>query len=189
MNKKSKNLNENNGLDIIQPRDKETIKYLSNVIDSNTGDVSKPFTIGEKKYQMVRGMTPSKNIVLGVYCFDDFDENNGNLIHPMDYFEENIAKPMKERMDILDEVDGADDEQKMLPDVERALDQTYNRVPTLSKIDSDKEKFQYFYELLKKSNMAPSFLKKLALKMTQMSSGKSLSMTENTKKFKKNLNK
>jgi hypothetical protein len=82
----------------ITPQDKATIKYLSNVKDSNTNEVSKPFTIGEKKYQMVRGMTPEKNIVVGVYCFDDVDDNGENIIHPMDYFEENIANPMKETM-------------------------------------------------------------------------------------------
>jgi len=82
----------------ITPQDKATIKYLSNVKDSNTNEISKPFTIGEKKYQMVRGMTPEKNIVVGVYCFDDVDDNGENIIHPMDYFEENIANPMKETM-------------------------------------------------------------------------------------------
>ena len=51
----------------IEPQDQSTIKYLSNVKDSNTGEISKPFTIGTKKYQMVRGLTPSKEVVMGVY--------------------------------------------------------------------------------------------------------------------------
>ena len=86
---------------IIQPQDKATIKYLSNVKDEKTGEVSKPFTIGTKNYQMVRGITPEKSIVVGVYCYDDMDENGENIIHPMEYFKENIANPMKENMGMV----------------------------------------------------------------------------------------
>jgi hypothetical protein len=82
--------------EVIEPKDQETIKYLSNVIDKNTGEISKPFTISDKKYQMVRGQKPSGEVVMGVYCFDDMGENGENVIHPIEYFEENIAKPMKE---------------------------------------------------------------------------------------------
>jgi hypothetical protein len=84
--------------EVIEPKDPATIKYLSNVVDQNTGDISKPFTIADKKYQMVRGQIPSGEVVMGVYCFDDMDDNGVNVIHPMEYFEENIAKPMKEAM-------------------------------------------------------------------------------------------
>lgn len=77
----------------IEPKDKETIKYLSNVKDSKTGEMSKPFTIGAKKYQMVRGITPSKEIVMAVYCHDDLNKNGENIIHPVKHFEENIVKP------------------------------------------------------------------------------------------------
>lgn len=84
---------------VIQPQDQATLKYLSNVIDNNTGEVSQPFTIGDKKYQMVRGITPDKNIMLGVYCFDDVDDNGENIIHPSDYFEKTIALPMKEMLE------------------------------------------------------------------------------------------
>jgi hypothetical protein len=84
--------------EVIEPKDPATIKYLSNVVDSNTGEVSKPFTISDKKYQMVRGKIPSGEVVMGVYCFDDMDDNGVNMIHPIEYFEENIAKPMKEAM-------------------------------------------------------------------------------------------
>jgi hypothetical protein len=84
--------------EVIEPKDPATIKYLSNVVDSNTGEVSKPFTISDKKYQMVRGKIPSGEVVMGVYCFDDMDSSGKNIIHPMEYFEENIAKPMKEAM-------------------------------------------------------------------------------------------
>ncbi len=79
----------------IEPQDPTTIKYLSNAKDAE-GNVSKPFTIGGKNYQMVRGITPSKEIVMGVYCLDELNESGENIIHPVDYFEKNIAKPMKE---------------------------------------------------------------------------------------------
>ena len=78
---------------IIEPQDKSTIKYLSNVKDSKTGEISKPFTIGDKSYQMVRGITPSKEIVMAVYCHDELNEAGENIIHPVDHFEENIVKP------------------------------------------------------------------------------------------------
>jgi hypothetical protein len=82
---------------VIEPKDQATIKYLSNVKDQNTGEISKPFTIDGKNYQMVRGLTPEKNVVMAVYCLDDVDDNGENIIHPMDYFEENIVKPVMER--------------------------------------------------------------------------------------------
>jgi len=82
----------------IRPRDKETIKYLSNVIDNKTGKISEPFTIDDKKYQMVRGIKPDKSVIMGVYCFDDFYDNGDNMIHEIEYFEENIAKSLKEKI-------------------------------------------------------------------------------------------
>ena len=84
---------------VIEPQDKATIKYLSNVKDAKTGEVSKPFTIGDKRYQMVRGEHPTDGVVTGVYCFDDLNEAGENIIHPVDYFEENIALPYKKRME------------------------------------------------------------------------------------------
>lgn len=86
---------------VIQPQDKATIKYLSNVKDAKTGQVSAPFTIGDKRYQMVRGEHPTDGIVMAVYCHDDMDEAGQNIIYPMDYFEENIANPMKEQMGMV----------------------------------------------------------------------------------------
>ena len=80
---------------VIEPQDKATIKYLSNVKDTDTGEISKPFTIDGKNYQMVRGVTPSKEIVMGVFCHDDMDEEGNNLIHPVDYFEKNIANQIQ----------------------------------------------------------------------------------------------
>ena len=85
----------------IEPQDKATIKYLSNVKDSKTGKVSQPFTIADKKYQMIRGIDPQKQIILAVYCHDDVDTNGENVIHSMEYFEENIANPMKEQMGMV----------------------------------------------------------------------------------------
>jgi len=84
---------------VIKPQDQATLKYLSNVVDNKTGEISQPFTIGDKKYQMVRGITPDKNVMLGVYCFDDVDDNGENIIHPSDYFEKTIALPMKEMLE------------------------------------------------------------------------------------------
>jgi CRISPR/Cas system CMR-associated protein Cmr5 small subunit len=94
-------MEENAPESVIEPKDKETIKYLSNVKDSKTGEISKPFSVGEKKYQMVRGTHPKQGTVLAVYCHDDIDENGDNVIHPMEYFEENIANPMKEQMGMV----------------------------------------------------------------------------------------
>lgn len=82
---------------VIQPQDKATIKYLSNVKDVESGQIAQPFNLGDKKYQMVRGITPDKNIVLGVYCFGELNEDGSNMIYNVDEFENKIAKPMLER--------------------------------------------------------------------------------------------
>lgn len=82
--------------EVIEPQDINTIKYLSNIKDKQTGEISKPFTIADKRYQMVRGENGKKEVVIGVYCFDDLNESGENIIHPLDYFEEKIARPMKE---------------------------------------------------------------------------------------------
>lgn len=84
---------------VIEPQDKATIKYLSNVKDANTGEISKPFTIGDKRYQMVRGQHPTDGVVMGVYCFDDVNEAGENIIHPIDVFEKQIALPFKQKME------------------------------------------------------------------------------------------
>lgn len=82
----------------IEPQDKATIKYLSNVKDSKTGEISKPFKIADKSYQMVRGITPEKQVVMAVYCHNDLDEAGQNIIHPIEHFEENIVKPFHESL-------------------------------------------------------------------------------------------
>ncbi len=83
----------------IEPTDKETIKYLSNVIDEGTNEVSQPFTIDGKKYQVVRGKSSKGGEVQGVYCFNDSDENGNPIIHSIEYFDKNIATPAKERIE------------------------------------------------------------------------------------------
>jgi hypothetical protein len=81
---------------VIQPQDKATIKYLSNVKDAESGQIAQPFNIGDKKYQMVRGVTPEKKIVLGVYSFDELNEDGSNMIYHVDEFENKVARPMLE---------------------------------------------------------------------------------------------
>ena len=68
------------------------LEYLSEIKDFETGEVSKPFTIADKKYQMVRAMTPDRQKVMGVYCIDEVDDEGNNIIHDVKHFEENIAK-------------------------------------------------------------------------------------------------
>jgi hypothetical protein len=82
---------------VIEPQDQATIKYLSNVKDANTGKVSQPFDIEGKKYQMVRGIDPSKQIVMAVFCHDDMNDAGENMIHSIEEFESRIAKPMLEK--------------------------------------------------------------------------------------------
>ena len=81
---------------VIEPKDRATIQYLSNVKHPETGEIAQPFNISDKKYQMVRGITPDKNIVLGVYCFDELNEDGSNVIYHVDEFENKVAKPMLE---------------------------------------------------------------------------------------------
>jgi DNA-binding protein len=77
---------------VIKPQDKATIEYLSNVEDED-GNISGPFNVSGKNYQIIRGITPSKEVVLAVYCHDDVDDEGNNQIHDMDYFEENFVNP------------------------------------------------------------------------------------------------
>ena len=85
---------------IIEPQDQATIKYLSNVKDANTGKVSQPFTIADKNYQMVRGVYPDGNVDMAVYCLDDMDDLGNNIIHSIDEFEQKVALPMKEKLEL-----------------------------------------------------------------------------------------
>jgi hypothetical protein len=71
----------------------DKLEYLSEVKDSETNSVSQPFTIGDKKYQMVRALNSKKEKVMGVYCLDEADSEGNNIIYSVDDFEKNIAKP------------------------------------------------------------------------------------------------
>ena len=88
---------------VIEPKDRPTIKYLSNIKDPESKQISQPFHIGGKKYQMVRGVIPDKSIVLGVYCFNDMLEEGGNMIYHVDEFESKIARPMLETQKLTTE--------------------------------------------------------------------------------------
>jgi hypothetical protein len=70
------------------------IAYLSNIKDEK-GNISKPFKANGFNYQMVRGITPEKEIVQAVYCLDEVDGAGDNLIHSVDHFEKNILKQQK----------------------------------------------------------------------------------------------
>lgn len=72
-------------------RGSKTLEYVSEVIDETTGQISKPFTIAGKNYQMVRAMGPDKAIVMGVYAFDEMDESGNCKIYEVGEFE-SIAK-------------------------------------------------------------------------------------------------
>jgi hypothetical protein len=80
---------------LIQPQDSETIKYLSNVRDDKTNEISKPFVIADKRYQMVRGKRGNE-VMLAVYCFDDMGQDGSNMIQSLEEFEDNVAGPMLE---------------------------------------------------------------------------------------------
>ena len=86
---------------VIEIKDQSPIQFLSNVKDSKSGEVSQPFNIGDKKYQMVRGIDSNGEIKMAVYCHNDLNEAGENIIHPTEYFEENIASPMRETMGMV----------------------------------------------------------------------------------------
>lgn len=66
------------------------LDYLSDIHDKATGDISQPFTINGKNYQMCRAMNPKKEKVLGVYSIDESSDDN-HVIYEVDYFENNIV--------------------------------------------------------------------------------------------------
>ena len=103
---------------VITPQDDATIKYLSNVRDKKTGEISQPFTIADKKYQMVRGIKPSKEIVMAVFCHDELNESGENVIHPIDHFEKTIVQPIMEKEAMMQQevMLGNDIEEKVKPE-------------------------------------------------------------------------
>jgi hypothetical protein len=108
------NVNVNVVDEMIEPQDAATIKYLSNVKDPESGQIAQPFSISDKKYQMVRGITPNKSTVLGVYCFDELNEDGSNMIYPVDEFENKIARPMLEREKLTTEGENKSSESESL---------------------------------------------------------------------------
>jgi hypothetical protein len=84
---------------VIAPQDNATIKYLSNVIDNKTGEISQPFTIGAQKYQMIRGLANDNQIVMAVFAHDETDDNGCNRIHTIEEFEQKIALPAKQKIE------------------------------------------------------------------------------------------
>lgn len=66
------------------------LEYLSDIHDKDTGDISQPFTINGKNYQMCRAINPKKEKVLGVYSIDESGDDN-HVIYEVDYFENNIV--------------------------------------------------------------------------------------------------
>jgi len=68
------------------------LEYLSEVKDAENDEMSQPFTIAGKKYQMVRAITPKKEKVMGVYSFDEMNEDGRNKIYSVEDFERNIAE-------------------------------------------------------------------------------------------------
>lgn len=83
---------------VIEPQDSATIKYLSNVIDNQSGEISQPFSIDAKRYQIIRGLA-NNEIVMAVICHDDFYDNGENVIHSIDEFEQKIALPAKQKLE------------------------------------------------------------------------------------------
>lgn len=83
--KKQKNMTETQDLS-SKPK---KYQYISDIVDEN-GELSKPFTINGKNYQMVRALNPKNEKVLGVYSLDEIDEDGNNVIHDVDEFEKTI---------------------------------------------------------------------------------------------------
>lgn len=79
--------------DGVEEKGHKTLEYVSEVVDDKTGEISKPFTIGGKNYQMVRAMGPDRAVVMGVYAFDEKDETGNCKIYDVNEFE-TLAKSM-----------------------------------------------------------------------------------------------
>jgi len=65
------------------------LSYLSDVLDEND-EVSQPFTLNGKKYQIVRALTQENEKVMGVYSLDEMDESGENIIHDISEFEKSM---------------------------------------------------------------------------------------------------
>jgi hypothetical protein len=78
------------------------LEYLSEVKDAETGQMSQPFTINGKKYQVVRARTPKREEVMGVYSFNEVNDKGENKIYSIQEFEENIAKKAIEETGVVE---------------------------------------------------------------------------------------
>lgn len=76
------------------PMTQQPIKVLSNLKDSKTGQVSQPFVIDDKKYQMVRGRMNGQEMQ-AVYSYDDIDESGQNRVYTVEDFDRDIATPAR----------------------------------------------------------------------------------------------
>lgn len=77
-------------IQVVEEKDNKksiSLEYVSEVIDNRTGEISKPFTIGAKNYQMVRAMRPDRTIVMGVYAIDDMGDSGNCKIYEVNEFE------------------------------------------------------------------------------------------------------
>ena len=128
---------------VIEPQDQATIKYLSNVRDPETNEVSKPFTIADKNYQLIRGIDASNEVVNAVMCIDD------NMIHTYEDFERDIALPMKERL----EMQGANIQSS--PDVQESSDDTYEGYKhyLVNKQTNEVRKFKSIEEMISSNKL------------------------------------
>jgi hypothetical protein len=136
---------------VIEPQDQATIKYLSNVRDPETNEVSKPFTIADKNYQLIRGIDASNEVVNAVMCIDD------NMIHTYEDFERDIALPMKERLEMESmgepRLQGASIQ--TTPDVQESSDDTYEGYKhyLVNKQTNEVRKFKSIEEMISSNKL------------------------------------
>ena len=86
--------------------------------------MAKPFFINDKKYQIIRGITPSKEVVMAVFCHNEVNDAGENLIHPVDYFEKNIVGPLMEKEEADKKIESKEKEskEKSIKDTEKDLE-------------------------------------------------------------------
>lgn len=139
---------------IITPQDQSTIKYLSNVKDTNSGEISKPFTIVDKNYQMIRGLDGNNEIVMAVFCHDDMDEEGNNIIHSIEEFESKIALPMKERLE-MESIELQGQDIQSTPDVQETTEDTYEGYKhyLVNKQTNEVRKFKTIEEMLSSNKL------------------------------------
>ena len=73
------------------------MQFISNIYEDGR-NVSKPFVIKGKKFQMVRALKPEGGETTGVYCYDDINDSGENIILTQEEFEHkykpNETKPI-----------------------------------------------------------------------------------------------